>query len=498
MKLVILHTNDTHGHLNPLPNATGQTLGGYARRATFVAQQRASHDNLLLVDAGDFYQSSRYWHAFRGEPDIGLMNQLRYDVAALGNHDFDGGFDLLATRIRQADFPILCANVNPDPQHELAGMWSPWLIKVIDGVRVGFFSLLVDDLNLYKPEFTDAMSCEPVHEVARQMVDQLRDQTEVLILLSHLGHEEDEMLAEAVSGIDLIIGGHTHTPLHEIQWVNKTPIARSTVGGQFIGRIELTIEPSSARDERCMICEYGLVALSDAFVDDEAVAGEIARWTARLPDDRRLGQLITSIDTSQLIKSGGESAAGNLYADALLASGGPETQLAFAHMGTLRGDRTYGPGTFTSLDLSEFHPFPNRPMTRRLNGPQIKALLERGVAALPVASACFVSVAGLLVQVDLSRQPQEIDLANERVLTHGQRVGTVLYRGEALDLNDNDLTFNAVMDEFMGKGGAGFFFLKESPILHLSEKSGAEVVADYFTQRDSVGPSIEGRIRIVG
>lgn len=498
MQLVILHTNDTHGHLTPLPNATGQTLGGYARRATFVEQQRASHSNVLLVDAGDYYQSSRYWHAFKGEPDIDLMNQLRYDVAALGNHDFDGGLDLLATRIRQANFPILCTNVQPDPLDELAGMWSPWLIKQVDGVRVGFFSLLIDDLHLFTPEFAQTMTCSPIHAVAEKIVAQLRAQTDVLILLSHLGHEEDELLAEAVSGIDLIIGAHTHTPLHEIYWVNGTPLTRSIVGGQFIGCVEIEIDISAARDERSTIRDYELVALSNAFVEDEAVASEIVCWTSRLPAEQPLGYLRTFIDTTQLVKAGGESAAGNLYVDALLAGGVPGTQLAFAHMGTLRGDRAYGPGAFTNLDLSEYHPFPNRPTTRRLNGPQIKALLERGVASLPVAAAWFVAVAGLIVQVDLSRQPQIIDFASEQVLTHGQRVRNVLYQGEALDFNNSDLSFIAVMDEFMGKGGAGFFFLKESPVVHQSERSGADVVADYFAQHGSVGPSVEGRIQIVG
>lgn len=493
MQLILLHTNDTHGHLNPIPTESGQSLGGYARRATFINQQRAVHKHVLLMDAGDFYQSSRYWHAFRGEPDIDLMNRLEYDVAALGNHDFDGGLDLLAQRIRQARFPLLCANMAPSSGHELDGLWHPYIIKEIERFRIGIFSLLVDDRPLYPPEFERFITCHAIQDTARTMVKQLRSATDMLICLSHLGHDLDLAIAEEIDGIDLIIGGHTHTPLQEIFWESGTPIVRSMVGSQFVGRTVVELE----RNAQPQISDYRLVPLDDSFADEPMITNEIQRWTMQLPPERNLGQLLTSINTSQEEKASGESAAGNLYVDALLAQSGHDAQLAFVHMGTLRGDRAYGPGDFTNLDLSEYHPFPNAPITRRLNGRQLKLLLEWGASALPMASARYVSFAGLTVYVDLSRQPKQIDPSNEQILIHGYRVIKIKYQGEEINLEETDMEFNAIMDGFMGKGGAGFFFLKDSPIVHQSEMSGAEIVERYFQRFGVVSPQVEGRLQIV-
>lgn len=493
MQLILLHTNDTHGHLNPLPNANGQTLGGYARRATVIKQQRADHEHVLLLDAGDFYQSTRFWHAFKGEPDIHLMNQLEYDVAALGNHDFDGGLDLIAKRIRQANFPMLCANMEPIAGHQLDGLWQPLLIKEIDGHRIGIFSLLVDDLPLYPPEFPASITCKPIWETARAVISDLSNQTDAIICLSHLGHDLDVAMAEQIEDIDLIIGGHTHTPLHEIHWTNGTPIVRGIVGSQFVGRTVLEIEDNAPP----AVTEYRLVPLDDSIPDDPAVADTIKQWTAKLPKERSLGQLLTAIDTTQVVKAGGESAAGNLYVDALLNHRAIDAHIAFIHVGTLRGDRAYGPGHFTNLDLSEYHPFPNAPVTRQLNAVQLKLLLEWGVSALPTPSARYVSFAGLTVHVDLSRQPQLVDLRDEQVLTPGDRVIHVEYLGNAVDLNDASVYFNAAMDGFMGKGGAGFFFLKEAPLLHRSPLSGSDIVAHYIEEHSPISPQVEGRIKII-
>lgn len=195
MELIILHSNDTHGHLLPLPTAEGISLGGYARRRAFVSQQRAAHQNVLLLDAGDFYQGSRYWHAFQGEPDIELMNLLGYDAASIGNHDFDGGLDLLSQRLTEASFPVLCANMTVGASDTLNGQWQPYILKGIGGFRVAIFSLLVEHLQLYPPEFAARVQRHAILDTARDLVAELRQTADFVILLSHLGHDDDVALA---------------------------------------------------------------------------------------------------------------------------------------------------------------------------------------------------------------------------------------------------------------------------------------------------------------
>jgi len=263
MQLTILHSNDTHGQLMPLPTASGALLGGYARRATFISQQRAAHPQLLLVDAGDYYQGTRFWHAFRGEPDITLMNMLQYDVGALGNHDCDGGIDVLADRLRQANFPVLCANMTFPPGHPLADAWQPSVIKTIGGVRVAFFSILIDAMQLYPAEFQAAVQVEPAIDTARRLIPQLRAQADAVIHLSHLGQLGDVAVAEAVFDIDLIIGGHTHLPPEKPLVINGTPIVRAIAGGQLMGRVTLDVSAG----EPVRLIDYRLVPLDDSFAE---------------------------------------------------------------------------------------------------------------------------------------------------------------------------------------------------------------------------------------
>ncbi len=493
MKLIILHSNDTHGQLTPLPTEDGALLGGYARRASFIRQQRAAHPHLLLLDAGDFYQGTRYWHAFQGKADIELMNHLRYDVAALGNHDVDGGVEVLAARLKQAQFPVLCANMRFPAGHLLANAWQPCVIKSVGGVKVAIFSLLIDAMMLYPPEFQAAVQVTPFIEAARSLIAALRPQADVLIHLSHLGHLGDVALLEAVKGIDLVIGGHTHTPLMESVVVNGTPLVRSVAGGQLMGRLELEALPG----KKLQLRNYRLIPLDDGFADDPATAAIVEKWRKKLPPERVLGQLLTPLDTRSKIKGGGESAAGNFFTNAMLAYFGNQADLAFVHMGTLRGDRIYPAGNFTNHDLSEYHPFDNPPMLMEITAPQLKIILERGVRELPVTVGAFLSLAGLRVVIDPTRRAQTVDPHHPRILFSGERVLRAEFRGKAIDFSDEQRTFNIVTDGYMGRGGAGYFTLKEAKNIRQASVGAFDVLKWYLEKFSPIDPSPNGRISIL-
>jgi len=492
LKLIILHSNDTHGQLLPLPTEDGALLGGYARRATFIRQQREAHPHLLLLDAGDFYQGTRYWHAFQGEADIELMNHLRYDAAALGNHDADGGVAVLAARLKQAQFPVLCANMRFPAKHLLADAWTPYVIKSIGGVKVAIFSLLIDTMLLYPPKFQAAVQVTPFIEAARALISTLRQRADVLIHLSHLGHLADVELLETLNGIDLVIGGHTHTSLPEPVVVNGAPLLRSLAGGQLMGRLELEVLPG----QKPQLQNYRLLPLDDSFVDDPVAAAIVEKWRQKLPPERVLGQLLTPLDTRSKIKGGGESAAGNFFADAMLAYFNNQADLSFVHMGTLRGDRIYPAGNFTNHDLSEYHPFDNTPMLMTITAPQLKIILERGVRELPFTVGAFLSPAGLRVMIDPNRPAQAVDPNHPRILFPGRRVLRAEFRGKAIDFSDARRTFNIVTDGYMGRGGAGYFTLKEAKNIRQAPVSASDVLKWYLATFSPIDPSPDGRISI--
>ena len=143
-QLVILHTNDTHSTVMPLnENLDNKDLagrGGFLRRVNMVKEQRQQHPNLLLIDSGDFSQGSGYYTLFKGEVEVGLMNEMGYDAATIGNHEFDFGLDNMAKLFRMANFPIVCSNYDCTGT-VLEGLVKPYITIKRDGVKIGFFAL---------------------------------------------------------------------------------------------------------------------------------------------------------------------------------------------------------------------------------------------------------------------------------------------------------------------------------------------------------------------
>jgi 5'-nucleotidase len=209
-----------HSRIEPFPADGGQFagMGGMARRATLIQQIRAQEPNVLLLDSGDVFQGTPYFNFFEGELEFKLMSQMNYDACTLGNHDFDNGLEGLAKQLPHANFPFLIANYDFS-QTMLAGRFQPYKVFTKAGHRIGVFGLgiemagLVADKNFGKTQYLDPVA------TARATVARLRDteRCDLVICLSHLGYQyknekiDDLKLAAQVSGIDLILGGHTHT-----------------------------------------------------------------------------------------------------------------------------------------------------------------------------------------------------------------------------------------------------------------------------------------------
>ena len=247
--IVILHTNDTHSHIEPLNDKhEGNDVGGVLRRNTFIQETRREYPNTLLVDAGDFSQGTPYFNLFKGVPEIELMNQMGYDVVVLGNHEFDNGSKALAKRLKIADFKVLCANYQ-FKNKQLAKIVKPYTIIHIAGKKIGFFGLLRDLKKVVLPDvYKETTFLDPI-AAAQKMVDLLKnqEQCDLIICLSHLGIDpeysediSDSMVAEQVQGIDFIIGGHNHKLLKEPVIVNNTKILQVKQNGIYVGRIVIS------------------------------------------------------------------------------------------------------------------------------------------------------------------------------------------------------------------------------------------------------------------
>jgi 5'-nucleotidase len=219
-KLVILHTNDMHSRIEPFPENASQWagLGGMARREALIDSVRRQEPNVLLLDSGDIWQGTPYFNFFQGELEYKLMSRMKYDASTFGNHDFDNGLEGLQKQLPNAGFPFLVANYNFSGT-SLAGHFQPYKVFEKAGARIGVFGLgielkgLVADKNFGATQYLDPVT------VAKAQVQQLRqnEHCDMVICLSHLGYKyegekiDDRKLAAQVGGIDLILGGHTHT-----------------------------------------------------------------------------------------------------------------------------------------------------------------------------------------------------------------------------------------------------------------------------------------------
>ena len=221
-RITILHTNDTHSHIDPFPldhgNYPGQ--GGVARRATLLKKIRRENKNVLLLDAGDMFQGTPYFNYYGGELEIKMMNMLGYDAGTIGNHEFDNGVGGLAAQVPNAQFPIISANYDFS-NTVMNGLTQPYKIFIKDGIKIGVFGLGVKLEGLVnKREYGETNYLDPI-EMTQEMTSILkhREKCDLIICLSHLGYDYradssmigDIALAKATQHIDLIIGGHTHT-----------------------------------------------------------------------------------------------------------------------------------------------------------------------------------------------------------------------------------------------------------------------------------------------
>lgn len=238
--ITLLHTNDPHGRVYFPTRAAGLT-----RLGTLVRQVRAQMPNVLLLDAGDIIHGTPEAKAFEGKPIIGAMNALQYDAATAGNHEFDWGQRILAEAMDLMKFPLLSANVLDEKTGRPWGALKPYIVREVDGVRVAIFGLTTP--GTIKIEFPRTLAglhfADPI-ATARALVPRLRGQerADVVVFLSHLGFGPDKEMAATVPGIDVILGGHTHTRLEKQVWVGDTLIQQTGAHGAALGRVDLLIE----------------------------------------------------------------------------------------------------------------------------------------------------------------------------------------------------------------------------------------------------------------
>lgn len=255
-EIYLFHTNDMHSRIEPFPENYQDTLlagkAGMVRRATFISQQREIHPDLLLFDCGDFSQGTPYYNIYKGEVEISMMNEMRYDAGTIGNHEFDFGLENMARLFRLAEFPIVCANYDVTGT-VLEGLVKEYVVLHRDGIKIGVFGLGAELEGLVaKASYGDVKFEDPVSE-AQRIADLLKmqEKCDLVICLSHLGWKgepySDVELIENTCNIDVVLGGHSHSYFEKPEYYKnldgvEVPLQQMGKHAAFIGKMVLTLQ----------------------------------------------------------------------------------------------------------------------------------------------------------------------------------------------------------------------------------------------------------------
>ncbi len=355
--LTIFHTNDIHAHLRPHPDG----LGGVARIAAFYKKQRDKIDNTLFLDAGDMVSGTPVSSMFQGEPIFHVLNHWKLDAAAIGNHEFDYGWEQIETFRTIANFPLLCANASviaEDGTNILLGD-AAYRIFEFDKFKVAVLAIVAE----WTPEMTVRQATEGVHFVnsilsLRQWIPKVEDQADIIIVLSHVGHEHDEAIASHVEGIDLIIGAHSHRLFKEIQWFGKTPMVQAGSKGRYIGRIDLTFDTEKNGTANI---DYEIFPVTSKLAEpDPATQRAVDRWEEEVSEmvDRPLGVAKEDMSKMDMLY---------LANAAFLEATGAD----YSHQNTGGTRGGINKGSFTYREIWNIFPFENTLVTTQALGKNI-------------------------------------------------------------------------------------------------------------------------------
>ncbi|MCL0065753.1 bifunctional metallophosphatase/5'-nucleotidase [Dehalococcoidia bacterium] len=451
----VLHTNDEESALLPHspavdfhPEEADPTVGGFARLAYLVGELRAirevAGESVVLLGAGDFIGGSPHsWLALAGEaPELALMQEIGYDVITIGNHDFDYGTEVLALYLKAAGYPqatattvIVASNIEPPANHPLAavGIQKTFILELENGLRLGFLGLLGEAAERVALH-TDPIDITDPIEAAVSAVQTLKDNgAEIIIAISHSGVEEDSSLAAAVEGIDIIVGGHSHTALYEPLMVNDTIIVQAGVLLRYLGVLELAYNPTTdtVRLRNRDTGQPFLIPIDDGVPLDQEIRALIDIYTGKLNTiiERMTGGRFTGImdtvatstfplpDKPPLT----ETTFGNFIADAMRLIGeqktGERVDFAIQADGNIRGSVIPGSMPHSLNQVSFFDLVsqvglgtgadgqPGYPLVSfYLTGDEMRRVLEIS-SLLPqvLGDAYFMQVSGLRYTYDPGR-----------------------------------------------------------------------------------------------
>jgi 2',3'-cyclic-nucleotide 2'-phosphodiesterase (5'-nucleotidase family) len=355
-QLVIIHTNDFHGHI-----AEENEYAGAARLAAFVSQVRRENKAVLVLDAGDAISGTPVSTLFKGLPIFEVLNQVGYDVATLGNHEFDHGYEQIALFRETVNHPIISANAY-SPTGELIAD-APALILEIEGIQIGIIGLITDNTPaMISPIGNRGISFAPPVDVLRGMVKALRPNVDLLMVLSHVGHQPEIELVTQVPGVDILIGGHSHSLVEKPVHINDSWVAQANRYGSHVGFIKVTVDTDK---NQIVEFEGELIPANKLPEADKKVAGLVLQWEQKVSAlvDFEIATTHREIDGAELQR----------FLESILAKAA-NVPLGFYNPGGIR-DKIRS-GSITARHIWNIEPFGNNLVTLTTSGEVARRIFD--------------------------------------------------------------------------------------------------------------------------
>lgn len=479
----VLHVNDFHGFAEPYkPYGESTPWGGAAWLASRVAALRSEKPTLLLA-AGDMIQGNNWANLSQGESVIALMNLMQFDAMTVGNHEFDFGQEVLKRRVFEAGFPVLAANVEGIPSLPL------YTLREVGGVKVAIVGVVTADTPVSThPRNVVGLRFTPPSDTLAFLAPELRKWADVVIGLTHVGFVEDRRLAAKVAGLDLLIGGHSHTRVDSPPPVGGAVIAQAWEHGKTLGVVDITVEHGKVTGVVGRLEEIR----PDLGSPDPAVAALVEKYQKKVDVilEGEVGVTTVPLDGENVRKR--ETNLGNLVADIMRSTSGADA--ALINGGGIRA--SIPQGAILVKHLYTTLPFDNYIVAVRLTGKQIRQALEHGVARVELGAGAFPQVSGISFTYNPSAPA-------------GSRVQEVSVGGRPLDPGKE---YAVATNDFLAAGGDGYsafgdaikssgdyavvggMMKGEKLVYSDAGRWLRDVVIDALKERKAIGPGVEGRI----
>ncbi len=480
-EFTIIHTNDIHGQIVPsraewYPGPRTPEVGGMAKLGTFLQEERAEayrEDRpLLYIDAADFFTGTPESDLLDGKPVIEGLNAVDLDYTTLGNHEFDIPPELLKNRIDELEADVISSNVRyGDTDTPFPGT-EKYKVAEHGGIEIGFFGLVADYTpNMALPENIEGIIFLDEIETARKMVGKLKEkEVDLIVGITHIGFESDAELARSVEGIDVLVGGHSHSRLEDPRRINGTIIVQAGSDLTNAGRLDLTF----SGEEDIELSEYrgGLVTLYDyRYRADSEVEQRLQPYLDRVEDElsRVVGKTITSIERDPTETS----PLGNLVTDVMRRSVGAD--LAFQNAFGIRDNLPAG--EITRREVFSVLPFQNYIVELELKGETIRRIFEGIVRG---EEDIVTQFSGARVEVDYDRP-------------EGERVTELQVGGEPLD---EEKKYTVATSNFLVYSGEGMEGLSEAiERRNHDDKLLYKLLERHIEENSPVAPPVEQRLK---